>query len=26
VVGSMTFRITYKGGTSGKDVVITRVA
>jgi autotransporter-associated beta strand protein len=26
VVGSMTFRITYKGGTSGRDVVITRVA
>jgi autotransporter-associated beta strand protein len=26
VVGSMTFKITYKGGTSGKDVVITRVA
>jgi autotransporter-associated beta strand protein len=26
VSGGMTFRITYKGGTSGKDVVITRVA
>jgi autotransporter-associated beta strand protein len=26
VVGGMTFQITYKGGTSGKDVVITRVA
>jgi autotransporter-associated beta strand protein len=25
-VGSMTFQITYRGGTSGKDVVITRVA
>jgi autotransporter-associated beta strand protein len=24
--GGMTFQITYKGGTSGKDVVITRVA
>jgi hypothetical protein len=26
VSGGMTFRITYKGGASGKDVVITRVA
>jgi autotransporter-associated beta strand protein len=26
LAGGMTFRITYKGGTSGKDVVITRVA
>ncbi len=26
VTGGMTFQITYKGGTSGKDVVITRVA
>jgi autotransporter-associated beta strand protein len=26
VVGGMTFQITYKGGTSGKDVAIKRVA
>jgi hypothetical protein len=26
VVQGMTFQITYKGGASGKDVVITRVA